>query len=110
MLGQSLYIKSRGPGQLTLGLGRWEVTREVGVGRVYAGLRRAGERGNVCVCLRRGDRARMFVSACCQMYAAVAPTPCGKVYTPPARSYAKEGPAFGRRAGNGCVPLQRVDL
>lgn len=75
MLGQSLYIKSRGPGQLTLGLGRWEVTREVGVGRVYAGLRRAGERGNVCVCLCCRDRARMFVSACCQMYAAVARTP-----------------------------------
>lgn len=66
MLGQSLYIKSRGPGQLTLGLGRWEVTREVGVGRVYAGLRRAGERGNVCVCLCCRDRAGMFVSACCQ--------------------------------------------
>lgn len=31
--------------------GRWEVTREVGVGSVYAGLQRARERGNVCVCL-----------------------------------------------------------
>lgn len=58
----------------------------------------------------RGDRARMFVSTHCQMYAAVARTPCGKVRTPQVRSYAKEGPAFGRRAGKGCVPLQRVDL
>lgn len=49
MLGQSLYIKSRGPGQLTLGLGRWEVTREVGVGRVYAGLREGRGKGK---CLR----------------------------------------------------------
>lgn len=31
--------------------GRWEVTREVGVGSVYVGLRRARERGNVCMCL-----------------------------------------------------------
>lgn len=31
--------------------GRWEVTREVGVGSAYAGLQRARERGNVCVCL-----------------------------------------------------------
>ena len=30
---------------------RWEVTREVGVGRVYVGLRRARERGNMCVCV-----------------------------------------------------------
>lgn len=27
------------------------MTREVGVGRVYAGLWRPRERGNVCVCL-----------------------------------------------------------
>lgn len=27
------------------------MTREVGVGSVYAGLQRARERGNVCVCL-----------------------------------------------------------
>lgn len=44
--------------------GRWEVTREVGVGSVYAGLRRARERGNVCVCVLRRDRKRMFVSVC----------------------------------------------
>lgn len=40
------------------------MTREVGVGSVYAGLRRARERGNVCVCVLRRDRKRMFVSVC----------------------------------------------
>lgn len=44
--------------------GRWEVTREVGVATVYVGLRRARERGNVCVCLCCRDMERMLVSVC----------------------------------------------
>lgn len=46
--------------------GRWEVTREVGVGSVYVGLRRARERGNVCVCLccREIGKERLSVCVC----------------------------------------------
>lgn len=44
--------------------GRWEVTREVGVGGVYAGLRRARERGNVCVCLCCREIGEECLSVC----------------------------------------------
>lgn len=52
----------------------------------------------------------MFVSVHRKMYAALAWTPGGKGHTPLVRNYAKEGLAFGAGAGNGCTPLQRVDL
>lgn len=38
------------------------MTREVGVGSVYAGLRRARERGNVCVCC--GEIGKECLSVC----------------------------------------------
>lgn len=64
MLGQSLYIKSRGPGQLTLGLGRWEVTRGVGVGRVYAGVTEGRGKGK-CLCVFcAAEIERECLSAC----------------------------------------------
>lgn len=42
------------------------MTREVGVGSVYVGLRRARERGNVCVCLccREIGKERLSVCVC----------------------------------------------
>lgn len=38
------------------------MTREVGVGSAYAGLQRARERGNVCVCLCCREIGKEFVS------------------------------------------------
>ena len=45
------------------------MTREVGVRRVYVGLRRARERGNVPVFKLQGDRGRLFVSVCFGVFA-----------------------------------------
>ena len=104
MLGQSLYIKSRRPGQLTL---VWEMGGDKRGGScdcVCWVTEGKGKGKCVCVCLCCRDMERMFVSACvfhCVCVLSVCKctqwhtTPCGKVCTIGLRSYAKKRPACG---------------
>lgn len=62
--------------------GRWEVTREVGVGSAYVGLQRARERGNVCVCLCCREIGKECLSACVSVFQCVCAL-CVNVHRPP---------------------------
>lgn len=63
------------------------MTREVGVGSAYAGLQRARERGNVCVCLCYSEIGEeclsgvVYKSVCVLVHVCLTQhTPCGKAY------------------------------
>ncbi len=64
--------------------GRWEVTREVGVGSVYVGLRRARERGNAGVCLCCREIGKECLSVCVfQCVCALSVCKCTRWHTRP---------------------------
>lgn len=68
MLGQSLYIKSRRPGQLTL---VWEMggDKRGGSWECVCWVTEGKRKGKcVCVFVLRRDRERMFVSVCASVY------------------------------------------
>lgn len=73
------------------------MTREVGVGSAYAGLQRARERGNVCVCLCCREIGKEFVRICLYTATCMQDTadPCGKAYIILVKSCAMNGPSFG---------------
>lgn len=62
--------------------GRWEVTREVGVGSAYAGLQRAGERGNISVCLCYSEIGKECLSGVVYQSVCVLVRVCMTLQTP----------------------------
>lgn len=85
------------------------MTREVGVGSAYTGLQRAGERGNISVCLCYSEIGKeclsgvVYQSVCVLVRVCMTlQTPCGKTYVILERNLAMKGPSFGSH----CVKAQ----